>query len=222
MAEGFYSPPLIFFQRYIMYDARMTELDAVNRMLTSVGEAPVAAIDAGLSDAATAQSILHEVSRSIQLQGWLCNTVKAREFTPDGDDRIVLPMNVLKVRTAKYSKQYSVAVKPIAGDFVLYNVRDNSYEWPYVNTMYLDVIYFLPFDELTPALQWMITAKSGHEFQKGYLGSPLYYEFTAEEVYQATIAAEDEENEVGALNIFTHSAEQYLHSYVYNPYWGVR
>ena len=52
-----------------------TKLEAVNTMLTSIGEQPVQTDDfAGLSDAAIAAQILDNVSRAVQSRGWIFNT----------------------------------------------------------------------------------------------------------------------------------------------------
>ena len=44
-----------------------TELEAVNIMLSTIGEAPVNNLDSGLVDAETAETILKNVSRDVQL-----------------------------------------------------------------------------------------------------------------------------------------------------------
>ena len=52
-----------------------TELDAVNAMLLSIGQAPVSTLSVtGLKDVSFAQYILHSVSREVQLKGWEFNT----------------------------------------------------------------------------------------------------------------------------------------------------
>ena len=53
-----------------------TKLEAVNTMLTSIGEQPIQNMNdlAGLSDASIAEQILDNVSRAIQSRGWIFNT----------------------------------------------------------------------------------------------------------------------------------------------------
>ena len=43
-----------------------TKLEAVNTMLSTIGEAPVNNLSSGLVDAETAETILNNVSRSVQ------------------------------------------------------------------------------------------------------------------------------------------------------------
>ena len=51
-----------------MANATTTELEAVNIMLSSIGEAPVNSLSSGLVDAELAQTTLHNVSREVQAQ----------------------------------------------------------------------------------------------------------------------------------------------------------
>ena len=51
-----------------------TELEAVNIMLSTIGEAPVNNLDSGLVDAETAETILKNVSRDVQSHGWNFNS----------------------------------------------------------------------------------------------------------------------------------------------------
>ena len=54
---------------------RMSELDAVNMMLMTIGEYKVNDLDnlAGRSDAAIAKDILNNTSRAVQAKGWTFN-----------------------------------------------------------------------------------------------------------------------------------------------------
>ena len=70
--------------------ARLTELQAVNRMLAGIGQAPIT--QAGLTNAANpdvamATQTLYEVSRQIQAEGWSFNKEYNVETTFDGTTR---------------------------------------------------------------------------------------------------------------------------------------
>jgi hypothetical protein len=51
-----------------------TKLEAVNVCLTNIGEAPVASLTGLQVDAQVASSIIDEVSREVQSNGWHWNT----------------------------------------------------------------------------------------------------------------------------------------------------
>jgi hypothetical protein len=55
--------------------APTTELEAVNTMLNTIGEAPVnTLVNMTSVDASSALSILNSVNREVQSQGWFFNT----------------------------------------------------------------------------------------------------------------------------------------------------
>ena len=54
---------------------RTTQLEAVNTMLSTIGEAPVNSLTGSLPvDASMAVNILNEVNREVQSAGWKFNT----------------------------------------------------------------------------------------------------------------------------------------------------
>ena len=62
-----------------------TQLQAVNSMLSTIGEAPVNSLDSGLVDAETAETVLNEVSRDVQSFGWNFNTEPDYVFNPNSE-----------------------------------------------------------------------------------------------------------------------------------------
>ena len=62
----------------------MTELEAVNILLTTIGEAPVNTLTGNqVTDVSIANQVLNEVSREVQSQGWHFNT-EQRVYTQIG------------------------------------------------------------------------------------------------------------------------------------------
>ena len=76
-----------------------TKLEAVNVMLTSIGEAPVNSLISGLEDAELAETILESVNKETQSKGWIFNTDLKLSLSPNTDNQIVLPDNYLRVDT---------------------------------------------------------------------------------------------------------------------------
>jgi len=74
-----------------------SRLEAVNEMLSCVGEAPVNQLQNGYIESAIAENILDSVSRETQSSGWNFNTEDNWELTPDSNKHLVLPFNALKV-----------------------------------------------------------------------------------------------------------------------------
>ena len=66
----------------------MTELEAVNVLLTTIGEAPVLINGKQTTDVAIAQQVLNEVNREVQSRGWHFNTEYNVELIPDTSKNI--------------------------------------------------------------------------------------------------------------------------------------
>ena len=67
--------------------AKTTKLEAINTMLSNVGEAPVNSLTGSLTnDVQLAQNILDEISREVQSAGWHFNTDKEVPLAPDSNN----------------------------------------------------------------------------------------------------------------------------------------
>ncbi len=78
-----------------------TELPAVNQILASVGQAPVTTLDQTNPDVAIAYDTLIQVSQEVQSEGWTFNKEYDYPFTPDNDNHIIYPPNVLQMDLAE-------------------------------------------------------------------------------------------------------------------------
>ena len=80
--------------------AKTTRLQAVNTMLSTIGEAPVNTLTGTLGvDVATAERVLDETSLEVQSMGWHFNTVPEVELTPDSSTKpfITVAPNVVRI-----------------------------------------------------------------------------------------------------------------------------
>ena len=73
-----------------------TKLEAVNIMLSTIGENPVNSLTSGLVDAELAETILGSVSKAVQSEGWNFNTEKKVSFIAEISGHIILPANILR------------------------------------------------------------------------------------------------------------------------------
>ena len=74
-----------------------TELPAINQILMACGQAPVTTLDETNPDVAIAYQTLLEVSREVQSEGWTFNKEAHYEMTPDTNNEIVIPSNILQI-----------------------------------------------------------------------------------------------------------------------------
>ncbi len=79
------------------------ELPAINQILSSCGQAPVTTLDQTNPDVAIAYDTLLQVSREVQAEGWTFNKEYHYEFTPDTNDEILIPSNILQIKLTENS-----------------------------------------------------------------------------------------------------------------------
>lgn len=134
----------------------LSELAAVNIMLSTIGSAPVNTISGTVSaDVALAKNILEEVRLDVLLEGWNFNTLTEVEVSPESDGRIPLENNVLRV---DLSDDYYSDTNPVQRGGYLYNRKNQSFTWSAGLT--LDFILDLPWDDLPQVARRYIAARA--------------------------------------------------------------
>jgi len=210
--------------------AHMTELEAVNQMLRSIGESGVNVLNSGQIDAAQAQATLAEVSRRIQAQGWHANTRRAVSLPLNASGQFVVGVNALSVDTVNVtsgrrnstpspSSFYNVMLKRSADDtkYLLYDVDNDTEVWTTPSTMTVDIVEYLKFTHLPLLLQTYIYKAAAHEFQKSSVSSQVLFQFTKEDVDEAQIHASQEDSANEDNNILRDSPESREVLYRNNP-----
>lgn len=177
----------------------MTELEAVNTILATIGEAAVSSLSddvSQISDQAMAQRTLHEVSRDVQSEAWSWNTDESVTITPTQQSTYVVPSNALNVYFSP--NQYPDTPYVIRGKRV-YDRNSQRYDFGLVNgnapITAAKVVSQLPWDELPHAAQQYITIRSARIFSDRYVASSIVFTYTVADEDQArTLLIRSEEN----------------------------
>ena len=146
--------------------ALTSTLDAINMMLSIIGESPVNTVDdTGVVDAALAKQLLDETNREVQSKGWHWNTDKGYPLPANVDGEIILPSNTLKVDSVN-----------VAEDFVqrgsrLWDRRHHTYEID--RTILVDITRLLDFEEIPEVARAYISVRAGRKFQDRVVGSEV-------------------------------------------------
>ena len=102
-----------------------TKLQAVNTIISNIGQAPATSLDSKNPMVQLAQNILGDVARSVQQEGWSFNTESEYPFTPEtGTGEIKIPPNVLSLDTSRYTQEV-----PVIREGKLYDKRNHTYAW---------------------------------------------------------------------------------------------
>ena len=159
----------------------LTPLDAVNEILSAIGEAPVDTIeDSGNIDVDNAYRILKSVNRQVQIDGYTFNTISSYPLIPDRFTKeIAWDSTLLRVSTTE-------------GNFLrnrgglVYDVTNNTDKFD--GQIEVEAIVLVPFEELPEAFREYITIKSARLFATRYLGDELVMNALMQEEQIAKIA----------------------------------
>ena len=175
-----------------------TKLEAVNVMLTSIGEAPVNSLISGLEDAELAETILESVNRETQSKGWIFNTDIKITLKRNTSNEIVLPNNYLRVDTRGTLRSSTQDI--VERGRKLYDRITNSFT--FTSDVVVDAVILLDFTDIPEVARRYITIRSARIFQDRVLSSTNIHRFQLQDEQQAYIELQDYHAETADFNIF--------------------
>ena len=199
------------------------ELPAVNEILASVGQAPVTTLDQTNPDVAIAYDTLLNVSREVQAEGWTFNTEEWVKFTPDNDDQIEIPNNVIQIDLHDEVDDEYEAIRRVDttdGKVKLYDKVNHTYTWDstkWSSGVRCNVVYHHDWVNLPRPIQDYIVARSAALVSSRIVGDPRQYQILAQkELWNRSQALEYECNQ-GDYTFFGHQRGKKVYT-SYQPY----
>jgi len=183
-----------------------TELEAVNVMMSHIGESPVNTLeDDNVVDATIAQTILASVSRDVQSQGWYFNTEIGYSITKDSNNKFAVPANTARIDgvNTSTSSTHTDLDLVLRGGF-MYDRKNHTYT-PDATTITVDIVVLLSFTDLPETARRYITLKAARIFEQRQLGSTIMSEFIARDEGMALAAMKNDEAWSGDHNMITDS-----------------
>jgi hypothetical protein len=178
-----------------------TELEAVNTMLSTIGEAPVNNLQSGLVDAETAETILKNVSRDVQSHGWNFNSEPDYTVAADSSGNVILPTEIVRADLANSETKYrSSKNEYIQRGNKMYDKVNHTYNIG--KALKLDVVVLLSFDLLPEIARRYIAIKASRIFQERVVGSTELSQMNRNDEQQAYFALQEMEGDNGDYNIF--------------------
>jgi len=166
--------------------AASTELDAVNQILSSVGQAPVTTLNLQNPEVAIVLTTLREVNKQVQAEGWVFNVERGYPFSPDSVTKhITYPTNVLQLDTSTYHHRDDF--NPIRRDGKFYDKYNHTYEWD--KDIQADVTWLFEFEDVPPAIQLYITARAARIAANKMVGDTGLFQLLQEQEIQTKAAA---------------------------------
>jgi hypothetical protein len=103
---------------------KTTKLQAINTMLSVVGEPPVNSLSAQRADSLIAQTILDEVTREVLTYGWQFNTEDDVTMTPESNTGFIyISDSTVRVDMDRSYSSYDIVIRGNR----LFNRKNNSY-----------------------------------------------------------------------------------------------
>ena len=147
--------------------ARTSFLEAVNRVLQMMGEAPINSLNGQYGLALQAQDSLNDVSRKLQSEGWSFNTDREKLLQRNAStNEIAVGSNISRVVIDAY--RYP-ALDVVQRGGKLYDRFNNTYVFD--QDLYVDMTIILEWEELPEHARQYITIKAGRQLQEAILGS---------------------------------------------------
>ena len=191
--------------------AASTELDAVNEILTSVGQAAVTTLDLRNPEVSVVLTTLREQNKLVQAQGWTFNTERHYTFKPDSTTKYIpYPTNVLSLDANKEDHLETIDIVKRNGRlYDRYNHTDK-----FEQDLSCDVTWLIDFKEVPSAIQMYITARAARVCAIKMVGDATLNKLLEEQELNAKSTALEYETQQGDYSIFGfRDGENYYNSY---------
>jgi len=174
----------------------ISEIDAINTMLSTIGEAPITSLTGDLTaDVATAQNVLTEVSRAVQGEGWDFNTFRDYTLPLDVNSKIPVPSNTLKVNVSRWP------VDAVQRGGFLYNKTENAFT--FTAPVEAEIVLFLPWADLPESAKEYIMHRAARVFLQRVVGADSLRNHSREDEYAARAKLMEAEAQSGNYSFLT-------------------
>ena len=177
-----------------------TKLDAVNIILSNIGQSPVVNLTSGNPIVEMAELTLDEISRTVQGEGWVFNTEYSYPLTLDQNKEVIIPDDALQIDLPVGS---GLSVQRRNGK--LYNRTDHTFSFENQASqgkLAVDVVWLFDFIDLPEAVKNYITIRAANVFAGRAVGSQEAVKFGQQEEVLARAGALEYETQQGNYNIF--------------------
>ena len=175
----------------------MTELQAVNLLLSAIVEAAVSSLETATTVEVTqAKNLLSNVNRAAQQKGWHFNTEWDVVLTRDADDRIPLSESILSV----YQPGQLMTIRGRSGSMFAYDLDNNTFTWT-KNLNNAVTITLLDFIDTPNTFRQYVTTRAARIFQEEIVGQVSAETVNRQEEAEAYADLLDDDAERAGLNV---------------------
>jgi len=179
-----------------------TELEAVNIMLSVIGEAPVNTITGTNSvDVSVAKNVLDETSMSIQSMGWNFNIHDNYPLSLDSDNKIPLPANA--VQADADDKSFNITIRN-GFIFDLEKHTDIFTKIPEIN-----LVLVQQFEHLPEYARRYINMKAARRFASRFLAEAEIVQLIGQDEQEAMVSFHQADSREADENILKGDANTF-------------
>jgi len=161
--------------------APITELEAINMMLSVIGEQPVNSLEGSYTEALLARRELHRTSRRVQTVGLHCNTEENYTLNPTVAGYYMIPSDALKINPSEVGLDVTMRGNK------LYDRYNHTFVFTTAN-MDVDITFFLEFTSLPESARNYIAIAAARRFAEDTIGSTDIANFTEDDEVKALTA----------------------------------
>ncbi len=179
---------------------KTSELEAVNIMLSAIGEAPVSSLEnSSLEDVTVAKNILNETIVDVQTVGYNFNSEYNYQIIQDTDGFLNVPNNAVYVDVSNRGSS-------IGKDLILRGERlydREKHTFVFSESVYVDMTLILPWDDIPQYARRYITIKAARRFQNRVLGATDLNGFTQLDENEALVSMEQNDSRSEDANMLS-------------------
>ena len=165
-------------------------------------------------DVAIALNTLREVSREVQSEGWTFNKEFDYTLTPDSNDEILIPDNMLQVDLNIAAKNFNNRQFDSINRWgKLYDRIEHTYKWT-EGSIQVDILWYFEWEYIPEPIKAFIVARAAAIFSSRTIGDPNQFQMLQQkEAFARAMAMEYECNQ-GDFSFFGEpQGENYYNSY---------
>lgn len=176
------------------------ELDALNKVLGALGQAPITTVELTNPDASIAWNTLQDCNREVQAEGWNFNRQRQYPITTSGAGIITIPSEFLYVSLSDTPENRGIDVTVRQGK--LYNLIDHTFTWEANKTYLLDIVEQLDFNDLPIPAREYIIARAAVQASYKVVGDQSLYQMLQQKEAFSRSSLMTYETEQGNYSMF--------------------
>ena len=178
-----------------------TELSAVNSILGAIGQAPVTSINYDNPEIGLIYNLLRDANVDTQAEGWHFNTEKHVAFEPDSvTGKITIANDVLQLDVSEgwTRREYNV----VRRNGVLYDKIDHTDDFSTIESIDLDVVKLVAFEDLPTIFRRYSTNRSSRTAATQLVSNPQLVKLLAQQEALSRVALMEYECNQGNHSMF--------------------